>query len=186
MQLRGCLPRPPAAAYHDGRFPFLPQQANRAAELEGAAPGKVLLPPGGKLALLTEGGLTIKRNSARNLWGGLGDIFLILGRFTIGDTPMPLTHCTAALCHTAPLPLPYASQPLPYASRSIAVCTLHTQRTNRAPHCMLQVRARRSVATGPRPRKRRRRGSARRMRRVDGGSEQGLLLWRRGSERLGL
>ena len=56
-------------------------EADRATQLQDSltAPDKVLLPPGGKVALLTEGGLTIKRNSARNLWGGLGDIFLILG-----------------------------------------------------------------------------------------------------------
>ena len=33
--------------------------------------------------LAAAGGLSIKRDDARNLWGALGDVFLILGRFTI-------------------------------------------------------------------------------------------------------
>lgn len=45
----------------------------------------LLMVPGGAAALLTEGGLTIKRNGARNLWGTLGDVFFILGRFTLSE-----------------------------------------------------------------------------------------------------
>lgn len=38
----------------------------------------------GKVELLTTGGLQIKkRNDATNLWGALGDVFLILGRFSL-------------------------------------------------------------------------------------------------------
>lgn len=35
---------------------------------------------------LGQGGLTIKRNDARNLWGAFGDVMLILGRFSL-STP---------------------------------------------------------------------------------------------------
>ena len=33
--------------------------------------------------VLDQGGLTIKRNDVRNLWGSLGDVMLILGRFSV-------------------------------------------------------------------------------------------------------
>ena len=36
------------------------------------------------LLLLKEGGLTIKKNGITNLYGALGDVSLILGRFTLG------------------------------------------------------------------------------------------------------
>ena len=39
----------------------------------------VLEGPGG-VQLLDKGGLSIKRNDWRNLWGSLGDVMLILGR----------------------------------------------------------------------------------------------------------
>jgi len=37
--------------------------------------------------LLNKGGLSIKRNGLRNLWGSLGDTMLILGRFTAAPAP---------------------------------------------------------------------------------------------------
>jgi len=39
----------------------------------------------GQVELLTTGGVQIKGNSAKNLWGALGDVFLILGRFAISE-----------------------------------------------------------------------------------------------------
>jgi hypothetical protein len=61
-------------------------EAQQAIQLAEAGPGGVMSVSGGKAALLTQGGgLTIKRNSARNLWGGLGDVFFILGKFTLGE-----------------------------------------------------------------------------------------------------
>ena len=39
----------------------------------------------GQVELLTIGGVSIKGNGAKNLWGVLGDVFLILGRFTISE-----------------------------------------------------------------------------------------------------
>jgi len=44
--------------------------------------GEVVEAPSGT-QLLADGGLTIKRNNFRNLWGALGDANLILGRFTV-------------------------------------------------------------------------------------------------------
>lgn len=38
--------------------------------------------PGG-VYLLDKGGLSIKRNDFRNLWGSLGDVMLILGKFSV-------------------------------------------------------------------------------------------------------
>jgi len=51
---------------------------NRAGVVEG---------PGG-VYLLDQGGCVIKRNDWRNLWGSLGDVMLILGRFTLAE-PVP-------------------------------------------------------------------------------------------------
>ena len=59
----------------------------------GEAAGVVAGPRG--TFLLSKGGLSIKRNDWRNLWGSLGDVMLILGRFsaaaptTAGGAPPP-------------------------------------------------------------------------------------------------
>ena len=42
---------------------------------------------GGGRYVLDKGGLTIKRNDLRNLWGSLGDVMLILGRFAVSPAP---------------------------------------------------------------------------------------------------
>jgi len=61
---------------------------NGAVDLPDGKRAGVLEGPGG-LFLLDQGGCTIKRNDFRNLWGSLGDVMLILGRFTVGE-PVPL------------------------------------------------------------------------------------------------
>ena len=48
----------------------------------GVQPSEVIDGPGG-VGLLRQGGLTIKRNDASNLFGLLGDVMLILGRFSV-------------------------------------------------------------------------------------------------------
>jgi hypothetical protein len=60
----------------------------------GIVDGEVMMPdgeaagvvegPGGSF-VLAKGGLTIKRNDWRNLWGSLGDVMLILGRFSFAE-----------------------------------------------------------------------------------------------------
>ena len=59
---------------------------------DGITDGVLLLPDGEKAAvvegpgglfLLSKGGVTIKRNDFRNLWGSLGDVMLILGKFSV-------------------------------------------------------------------------------------------------------
>ena len=47
-------------------------------------PGDFVPGPRG-VQLLTQGGMTIKRNDARNLFGALGDVNLILGRFSVSN-----------------------------------------------------------------------------------------------------
>ena len=42
--------------------------------------------PGG-VYVLNQGGVSIKRNDWRNLWGSLGDVMLILGRFSVQAAP---------------------------------------------------------------------------------------------------
>ena len=54
------------------------KQPETAAEL----PDAMVMPGPDGVQVLTSGGLTIKRNDARNLWGALGDVNLILGRFS--------------------------------------------------------------------------------------------------------
>jgi hypothetical protein len=49
----------------------------------GSLPNEVV--SAGQVDLLTKGGIQIKGNGAKNLWGALGDVFLILGRFTISE-----------------------------------------------------------------------------------------------------
>ena len=43
----------------------------------------------GDLQLAQGGGLSIKRNDARNLWGFAGDVYLILGKFTVAPCVAP-------------------------------------------------------------------------------------------------
>ena len=62
---------------------------------QGKEPDGVLNMPDGSTAgvvqgasgvrLLDAGGITIKRNVWRNLWGALGDLMLILGRFSLSE-----------------------------------------------------------------------------------------------------
>lgn len=54
-------------------------------QLLGSLPDEAILAPNGEVEVLTKGGMSIRRNDARNLWGGLGDVFLILGRFSVAD-----------------------------------------------------------------------------------------------------
>ena len=56
-----------------------------AAAVPAGMPEGVLDGPEG-VQLLTSGGLTIKRNDIRNLWGALGDVMLILGRFSVAPS----------------------------------------------------------------------------------------------------
>ena len=49
----------------------------------GSLPNEVV--SAGQVDLLTKGGIQVKGNGAKNLWGALGDVFLILGRFTISE-----------------------------------------------------------------------------------------------------
>jgi len=53
----------------------------------GRAAGAVAGPGG--VYLLDNGGCSIKRNDFRNLWGALGDVMLILGRFSV-SVPVPV------------------------------------------------------------------------------------------------
>ena len=39
----------------------------------------------GSVQLINQGGLTIKGNGPRNLWGAFGDVMLILGRFSLSS-----------------------------------------------------------------------------------------------------
>ena len=54
----------------------------------GMQPEEALAGPGG-IQLLTKGGLTIKRNDWRNGFGALGDVMLILGKFSISPAQAP-------------------------------------------------------------------------------------------------
>ena len=54
-------------------------------QMLGSLPDEAIAAPNGKVEVLTKGGMSIKRNDARNLWGGLGDVFLILGRFSVAE-----------------------------------------------------------------------------------------------------
>ena len=54
----------------------------RCRELMGSLPDDLMEGPGG-LLLRNSGGLTIKRNDVRYLYGALGDVNLILGRFSL-------------------------------------------------------------------------------------------------------
>ena len=45
--------------------------------------GAGALPAHAGMALAAEGGLSIKVNDGRNLWGAFGDVFHILGRFSV-------------------------------------------------------------------------------------------------------
>ena len=63
------------------------ESAERIRQLEGAGTTPIeALPVVGAPSgaqLLTRGGLNIKRNDARNLFGAFGDVYLILGKFTL-------------------------------------------------------------------------------------------------------
>ena len=61
------------------------------AEEEAAilADGLTLIDAPSGLRLLSRGGLSIKRNDLRNLYGALGDVYLILGK--AGYAPSPRT-----------------------------------------------------------------------------------------------
>ena len=50
---------------------------------EELPPHDILEGAGGERLLITRGGITIKRNDVRNLFGMLGDVNLILGRCSI-------------------------------------------------------------------------------------------------------
>ena len=54
-----------------------------------AADGLALIDAPNGLRLLSKGGLTIKRNGLRNLYGALGDVYFILGK--AGYAPSPTT-----------------------------------------------------------------------------------------------
>ena len=67
---------------------------SKAALPNGFSGGGVEMPDGGTARLyegpggvyvLDQGGCTIKRNDVRNLWGSLGDVMLILGRFSVAE-----------------------------------------------------------------------------------------------------
>ena len=53
--------------------------------LLSSLPDKVVASESGSVEVLTRGGISIKRNAARNLFGALGDVFLILGKFSIAE-----------------------------------------------------------------------------------------------------
>lgn len=55
---------------------------------DGQAAGVVEGP--GDSYVLNSGGCSIKRNDWRNLGGALGDVMLILGRYTFADKPAPV------------------------------------------------------------------------------------------------
>jgi len=59
------------------------------AQALGPTPGDVFVAPGSGVRLFGEGGVTTKRTDARNLYGALGETFLILGRFSLGPPPPP-------------------------------------------------------------------------------------------------
>ena len=94
-KLRMFLDIPEAATRNDVSIPagrvylstvcWQGEEAEAAMMIANAGVGGMIEAPGGDVALLTEGGLTIKRNGGRNLWGALGDVFLILGRFTLSE-----------------------------------------------------------------------------------------------------
>ena len=55
--------------------------------MEAALPPEVDVVDGpGSMRILTQGGLTIKRNGLTNLYGALGDVNLILGKFTFAPS----------------------------------------------------------------------------------------------------
>jgi hypothetical protein len=57
-------------------------------DLPNGEEGEMLAAPGGGY-VLTKGGLSIRRNDWRNLWGTIGDVMLILGRYTLSGPPKP-------------------------------------------------------------------------------------------------
>jgi hypothetical protein len=48
-------------------------------------PDEVVTSKSGSAELLTRGGISIKRNDARNLFGALGDVFLIMGKYSLAE-----------------------------------------------------------------------------------------------------
>ena len=71
---------------------------SKAALPDGIVEGEVDMPDGERVGviegpdgayLLTKGGLSIKRNDWRNLWGAIGDVMLILGRYSFSEAPPP-------------------------------------------------------------------------------------------------
>jgi hypothetical protein len=53
--------------------------------LMSSLPDKVVASESGSAEVLTRGGISIKRNDARNLFGALGDVFLILGKYSLAE-----------------------------------------------------------------------------------------------------
>lgn len=61
---------------------------NGALDMPGGQKAGAVEGPDG-VFVLDNGGCSIKRNDFRNLWGALGDVMLILGRFSVG-VPVPV------------------------------------------------------------------------------------------------
>ena len=58
--------------------------AGEAARVSMQAPAEEVVDTG-SVQLINQGGLTIKGNGPRNLWGAFGDVMLILGRFSLSS-----------------------------------------------------------------------------------------------------